>query len=101
SGTAIGNRFMFQGREWYPEIGLYNFRNRFYDPTFGRFIQPDPLGFGGGDVNLFRYCGGDPVNNSDPSGEEVRLFGIGANFGSLAIASVSAQAGFSYGWRNP
>src|SRR5205085_8013812 len=35
----------------------------------GRFLQSDPLGFGGGDANLFRYCGGDPVNGSDPLGE--------------------------------
>jgi RHS repeat-associated protein len=63
-----GNRFLFQGREWYPEIGLYNYRNRFYDPTIGRFIQPDPLGFGGGDANLFRFCHNDPVNKRDPYG---------------------------------
>jgi len=66
--SAYGNRFMFQGREWYSEIELYNFRNRFYNPTFGRFMQPDPLGFGGGDANLFRFCGGDPVNGRDPYG---------------------------------
>jgi hypothetical protein len=34
----------------------------------GRFLQGDPLGFGGGDANLFRYCGGDPVNRRDPTG---------------------------------
>jgi len=32
------------------------------------FLQSDPIGFDGGDANLFRYCGGDPVNRSDPSG---------------------------------
>jgi RHS repeat-associated protein len=63
-----GNRFMFTGREYFPEFGLYDFRNRMYHPVLGRFLQSDPIGFGGGDANLFRYCGGDPVNGSDPSG---------------------------------
>jgi len=31
-------------------------------------MSEDPLGFGAGDTNLYRYCGGDPVNGSDPSG---------------------------------
>lgn len=68
SYSAYGNRFLFQGREWYSELGYYNFRYRFYDPTVGRFLQPDPLGFGGGDANLFRYCGGDPINRRDAYG---------------------------------
>src|SRR5205085_12344327 len=37
-------------------------------PSAARFLQKDPLGFGGGDANLFRYCGGDPVNWRDPNG---------------------------------
>ena len=63
-----GNRFMFTGREYFPELGLYDYRNRFYHPVLGRFLQSDPVGFGGGDANLFRYCGGDPVNWTDPFG---------------------------------
>jgi RHS repeat-associated protein len=68
SASAYGNRFLFQGREWIPELGIYDFRNRMYQPQLGRFLQKDPLGFGGGDANLFRYCGGDPVNQRDPYG---------------------------------
>lgn len=66
-----GNRFMFTGREYFPELGIYDYRNRFYYPTIGRFLQTDPTGFAGGDINLFRYCGGDPVNNSDPIGTDL------------------------------
>jgi RHS repeat-associated protein len=67
-GSWYGNRFMFQGREYIAELGLYDFRNRFYYPELGRFLQSDPMGFGAGDNNLFRYCGGDPVNRNDPTG---------------------------------
>ncbi len=34
----------------------------------GRFISQDPVGFGGGDVNLYRYAGNGAVNFVDPSG---------------------------------
>jgi RHS repeat-associated protein len=78
SWSWYGNRFMFTGREWIPELGLYDYRNRFYHPLLGRFLQSDPTGFDAGDMNLFRYCGDDPVDKSDPTG----LFWIWAlNFG--------------------
>jgi RHS repeat-associated protein len=66
--SAYGNRLMFTGREYFPELGLYDFRNRFYYPAIGRFLQSDPIGFDADDANIFRYCGGDPVNGSDPLG---------------------------------
>jgi RHS repeat-associated protein len=63
--STFNNRFLFQGRDYSSELGLYDYRNRIYFPGWGRFLQPDPLGFGGGDANLFRFCGGDPVNRGD------------------------------------
>ena len=48
--------------------GLYYMRARYYDPNVGRFISEDPLGFGGGDVNLFAYVQNNSVNRIDPSG---------------------------------
>ena len=39
-----------------------------YDSIIGRFINEDPLGFAGGDSNLFRYVQNDPVNFVDPLG---------------------------------
>ncbi|MER7236360.1 RHS repeat-associated core domain-containing protein [Streptomyces olivaceus] len=45
--------------------GLYKMGHRYYDPTIGRFTQPDPSGQ---ETNLYLYANGDPVNNTDPSG---------------------------------
>jgi RHS repeat-associated protein len=68
-GTSwYGNRFMFQGREWINELGIYDYRHRVYNPGLGRFLQSDPTGFDAGDMNLFRYCGDDPLDGSDPMG---------------------------------
>ena len=47
-----------------------DFRHRIYAPTLGRFLQVDPIGFDAGDMNLFRYCGDDPVDRTDPLGLE-------------------------------
>lgn len=72
-GTNIGhspwgNRFLFTGREWLSDLQIYDYRNRMYQPEMGRFLQPDPKGFEGGDYNLYRYCHNDPVNHTDPLG---------------------------------
>lgn len=47
--------------------GLHYMRARYYDPTAGRFISRDPIGFAGG-MNLYGYAGNDPVRYVDPSG---------------------------------
>jgi RHS repeat-associated protein len=66
--TQINNNILFAGREWISRFKFYENRARAYDPGLGRFMSEDPVGFGGGDTNLFRYCGNDPVNASDPTG---------------------------------
>ena len=62
--------FTFTGREFDPESGLYFYRARYYDPRAGRFLTKDPIGFDGGDVNLYRYVRNNPINLIDPSGLE-------------------------------
>ncbi|MCS7064102.1 MAG: RHS repeat-associated core domain-containing protein, partial [Methylacidiphilales bacterium] len=48
--------------------GLYDYRNRIYSTTIGRFLQPDPIGFDAKDVNWYRYVRNNAVNWRDPSG---------------------------------
>jgi RHS repeat-associated protein len=68
SHSAVGNRFLFTGAQWNWEAAVYDLRNRVYSPDLGRFLQPDPLQFGGGDENLYRYVKNSPLNFSDPFG---------------------------------
>ncbi len=60
--------FAYTGREYDAETGLYYYRARHYDPSLGQFIQSDPIGFAGGDLNIYAYVQNDPFNWSDPSG---------------------------------
>jgi RHS repeat-associated protein len=59
--------YAFTGREWDPEVALYFYRARYYDPKVGRFVSEDPIGPEGG-MHLFAYTGGSPVIHSDPWG---------------------------------
>ncbi|GAB2896803.1 RHS repeat-associated core domain-containing protein [Streptomyces deserti] len=45
--------------------GLYKMGHRYYDPSLGRFTQPDPSGQ---ETNSYLYAAGDFINNTDPSG---------------------------------
>jgi RHS repeat-associated protein len=65
------------------ESGLVYLNARYYDPSLGRFITPDPkLGAGSIEgLNRYSYAGNDPVNRSDPSGRFYIDWGIGVGFG--------------------
>jgi RHS repeat-associated protein len=70
------NDFQFVGRKGYfkdPEISFYFLNNRYLDFATGRFVSEDPSGYKGGDANLYRYVGNNPVNQVDPSGLAILL----------------------------
>ena len=55
------------------ETGLDYAKNRYHQPGMGRFMTPDPYSGSARandpeSWNRYPYSGGDPVNNSDPSG---------------------------------
>jgi RHS repeat-associated protein len=67
SASASGP-FGYTAQRIDPETnGLYYYRARHYSPTLGRFMQADPIGYGGGS-NLYAYVNNDPLNATDPSG---------------------------------
>lgn len=68
TNPALTFRFGYTGRDFDSETGLSYYRARYYDARVGRFLSEDPIGFAGGDVNLYRYVGNSPINYTDPSG---------------------------------
>jgi RHS repeat-associated protein len=98
ASTAFNNRFLFTGREYaatyrgtyVAPFKFYEYRARAYHPDLGRFMSEDPklfvrrIGLGKwpddwsfsahpdeAEFNLFRYCGNDPIDFTDPMGLEV------------------------------
>lgn len=65
--SVIANRHLYTGRLWLSEIGLYEYRHRYYDPSLGRFISRDPAGYAFG-LNLYAYLNGNPMAFIDPFG---------------------------------
>ncbi|REK22183.1 MAG: hypothetical protein DWQ42_17660 [Planctomycetota bacterium] len=79
--TQYGNDFLYTGRKLDTETGLMYYRARYYDPSLGRFVQRDPIGYAAGDSNLYRYVGNSPINAVDPSGLDF-IFGPAPGSGS-------------------
>jgi RHS repeat-associated protein len=64
----LPNPYTYTSREYDSELGLYYYRARYYDAKIGRFLQIDPIGFAGEDVNLYAYVANNPINWVDPYG---------------------------------
>ena len=66
TGTTT-NSYTYTGRE-IDGLAINYYRARYYNPATGRFLSEDPLGFDGGDVNLYAYVEDNPINETDPLG---------------------------------
>jgi len=67
SSGSLTNPFQYTAREFDQETSLYFYRARYYDPSIGRFLSEDPLGFDEG-TNFYPYAGNSPINFNDPFG---------------------------------
>ena len=67
STGTLRNYFQYTGREFDSETGIYEYRARYYDPSSGRFLNEDPLGFQIA-PNFYPYVANDPMGHIDPSG---------------------------------
>ena len=88
TGSAANN-LRFPGQYFLIESGLHYNWHRHYDPTLGRYIQPDQLGFING-PSLYLYVGGNPVAYVDPQGDQW------ANVAGAAAGFIGGVAGSFY-----
>jgi RHS repeat-associated protein len=69
TGSASANSFLFTGRE-NDQTGLYSYRARYYNPTWGQFVSEDPIALRGG-INVYQAgCG----ESGEPSPESIQTF---------------------------
>ena len=80
----------FAGGLFDRDTGLVRFGYRDFDPEVGRWAAKDPIGFAGGDTDLYGYCFNNPVNGIDPDG---RLWIFGTVVGGIS----GAIGGFTSG----
>ena len=100
TGSNIGtlNPFRYRGYYFDEDMKLYYLQSRYYDPETGRFINADDVSYLDPEtihgLNLYAYCGNNPVMYSDPSGH----FLIGAIIiGALIGAITSTISGIADG----
>jgi RHS repeat-associated protein len=67
SSGSLVNPFQYTAREFDPEISLYNYRERYYDPSVGRFLSEDPIRPDDA-IDFYAYVSNNPINFTDPLG---------------------------------
>lgn len=94
----------FNGQRSEAQTGWYLLGNgyRAFNPAFRRFHSPDNFSpFGGGGLNPYVYCLGDPINFTDPTGhlssEGWASIGVGLAFAALGIAITALSGGSATG----
>jgi RHS repeat-associated protein len=97
TATSYGDRYKYTGGQFDSATGLELLGARYYEPSTHIWITQDPLGFGGGQSNLYEYVGDDPTDGTDPSGLSDQPSGQTTNHSLRDYG----QSGFEVGSQNP
>ena len=95
AGVAEVNPFRYRGYYYDTETNLYYLQTRYYDPEVGRFISQDDVSYLDPEhingLNLYAYCGNNPVMFTDPNGTSflLTLF-IGALIAGVVSGAIKA-----------
>ena len=83
------NPIRYRGYYYDSETGLFYLLSKYYDPEICRFVNADNQLATGSDLtglNLFAYCGNNPVNRADPTGRSfIAIAGLIALVGGIIL----------------
>ncbi len=94
------------GQYFDPESGLHYNQARYYDPTTGRYLSPDPVGLAGG-LNTYSYVENNPLRYTDPTGllciysQSTGSFTCANDITGQQYLTCTGYAGQSVGYNNP
>ena len=106
---ATYNPYRYRGYYYDEETGLYYLQARYYDPRTGRFLNADSVEYADPEtlngLNLYAYCGNNPVMNVDPTGRAfftALLIGlvVGAIIGGVIGGTVKGVEAYEDGARD-
>ena len=89
--SAISAGLRFTTYEYDPVLEKHFAHARLYDPAQGRMLGTDPVKRG---LNGYAYCGNDPVNQTDPTGEIANVL-MGGILGAAAGGIIGGAFGFA------
>ncbi len=101
---AETNPIRYRSYYYDQDTGLYYLQTRYYSPEWRRFISPDSTSYIEPEIptglNLYCYCGNDPVNRFDPTGHDWKwstfwtgLMMVGTAIGAIALSVTTFGAG--------
>ena len=101
NGIATLNPFRYRGYYFDQENDLYYLQSRYYDPETCRFVNADDISYLDpetiGGLNLYAYCGNNPVMSVDPEGTAWWNWLISGLQVALGIALIATGLGVGLG----
>ena len=104
--THIGVLNPFRYRSYYfdTETGFYFLKTRYYDPEIGRFMTIDDISYLDPEsingLNLYEYCGNNPVMNIDPIGKAfLSALIVSIIIGAVISGAISGVTAYNEGVR--
>lgn len=91
-GLAEDIPYAYVGKRYDASSGLVYFGKRFYDPSLGRWLTPDPLG-AVDHSNLYQYVFNNPLRYYDPNGESLGGYLLG--LGEILLGGTIMAGGFA------
>ena len=101
SGTK--NYYLYNKKELQPELTLYDYGARFYDPVTGRFTSIDPSARSYVSLSPYNYVNDNPIGSIDPDGRDLIVLNATSHVlyqGHAAVLIGNPQKGYNYYSKN-